>query len=266
MAIVARRLRRASARVHVPRYALEAGYSRLTLYDDFTSIHSIDTTNSGAAGYTWYVKRPYGYPALAADEYVVENSVLTISQANGYYANWGLATIHPTTKQGFSWKFGYAEARMRFDPSKVALSDGWPAFWATSTTNSVDGTPNPRSAELDIFEYMNEKFNGGMHDWYGVGLDYSMGPTDGSHVLPNVDFSQWHTYAALWQPGNVTWLFDGEPLYSQRYGAESVPAPNTPGNPAGTFAVLDQESPGETLILGCGKNWPIEIDWVHVWQ
>lgn len=72
MAIVARRLRRASARVHVPRYALEAGYSRLTLYDDFTSIHSIDTTNSGAAGYTWYVKRPYGYPALAADEYVVE--------------------------------------------------------------------------------------------------------------------------------------------------------------------------------------------------
>ena len=82
----------------------------------------------------------------------------------------------------------------------------------------------------------------------------------------DLDFSQWHTYAALWQPGKVTWLLDGEPLYSQRYGAESVPAPNTPGNPAGTFAVLDQESPGETLILGCGKNWPIEIDWVHVWQ
>ena len=158
MGIITRRMLRSGKRppkntpptITVPIAAARLGYTRLAFEDDFDSFSTIDTADSGASDFKWYVKRPYGWPSMAANEYSVANSILKITQANAY-ANWGLCTVHAGTKAGYSMKFGYAEASIRFDPSAAVMSDGWPAFWAKSSMD-LRGTYGTRNAELDIFE------------------------------------------------------------------------------------------------------------------
>lgn len=254
-----------------PPQAAAAGYKKLVFSDEFDSISTIDVNATGAPGYKWYVDRPFGTPQVQPSEYRVAHGELVINQQGSSYANWGLSTYSVKGNTGHAFKFGYIEARMRFDPKLGPNSDGWPSFWMESLSHTL-GTNNTHFAELDIFEAYtgghaaySGAFVGTLHDWRLTPSFVHYQNSNNWTPQPGVDYSQWHTYGVLWKPGSATWYFDGVALQTQQYSATGFPNPQTnPVSPIGTFSITDSEP--LVVILGSGVRWPLHVDYVHVWQ
>ena len=113
-----------------------------------------------------------------------------------------------------AWRYGYFEARMKWDVTTGA----WPAFWLTPVETALgldfyNGVQE--QGEFDIFEGQGDEphtFFGTIHDWKN-----GVGTANSNNTWPlgqSVDFSQYHTYGMLWTPGQVTWYFDNQPLMS----------------------------------------------------
>jgi beta-glucanase (GH16 family) len=104
---------------------------------------------------------------------------------------------------GFSFKYGYVEARM-----KLTTGSGlWPAFWMMPTP-TADGTYHDGDGEIDIMEQVGTDptrteahlhHNGTQGKSYDTGLDLSAG---------------FHTYGLDWEPDHMTWYFDGKAFYT----------------------------------------------------
>ncbi len=259
-----------------PPPAVEAGYKTLVFDDDFDSINSIDVDATKTPGFKWYVDRRNKITEPSA--YSVSNSVLTVS-STGWSANWALSSFSPGGNTGHSFRYGYFEARIRFDPTLGKNIRGFPAWWAFSTYHSRINNPE-RWAELDFFEAYTSgysdydgSFVGTVHDWSDGSKIHYQNANNVQSLPKSTDFNQWHTYGCLWVPGKVTWYFDGVPLMTQNYSATAPPDPlpnagagsPTPP-PAGTFSILDTDPQGMLLILGSDPQWPIYVDWVRVWQ
>lgn len=108
-------------------------------------------------------------------------------------------------KQHFS--YGYFEARLKMP----AGGGTWPAFWTLGS--NISSVPWPRSGELDIMEYAGNNPNrstsaahyqneGGSHEY-----------KSGGKTLATALSDDYHTYAMLWLPSEVTFLVDGKPSF-----------------------------------------------------
>ncbi len=96
------------------------------------------------------------------------------------------------TKDHFTFTYGRLEARLWTASGSGAIKN-WPAFWA-------DGTgKHPVTGELDVFEGI-----AGKACWH---FHYRGGEPGGCASAANP--SGWHTYAAEWRPGVVTYFYDG---------------------------------------------------------
>lgn len=256
--------------LQTPAQAAAAGYNNLIFADDFTSLSTIDTGHSGGAGYNWYLDRLAGWTPAAASDFSVANSVLKIDQSDAA-VNCGITTMCSVSGNGYSFDRAYFEARMRFDPSKNAVSSGWPSFWSLSTEGFMNRgleTDMKRWSELDFFEEVPDAYNGSLHDWQHPDLlsskvDYCNVNTN-YKPLPGIDKTKWHTYGCLWESGRVQYYFDNQHILTTNYSDAAVPPEHT-NYPVGTFSILDHEPRGVTMILGSGDNWPLEVDWVRVW-
>ena len=138
--------------VPIPEAAKAAGMTKLVLEDDFDNYDTIDMSGEGKPGYHWYADRPYGNSTLTFDEVVVKDSVLTLKPETC-----GAAVTLPSYsrkgKTGFTYHFGYAEAKIRFpvDNLPPAKHGQIPAFWGLGV-DDVAGRPWYRLGELDILE------------------------------------------------------------------------------------------------------------------
>ncbi len=103
--------------------------------------------------------------------------------------------------------YGYFEARLKMP----AGGGTWPAFWTLGS--NISSVPWPRSGELDIMEYAGNNPNkstsaahyanaGGAHEY-----------KSGSKTLTTALADDYHTYAMLWLPSEVTFLVDGKPSF-----------------------------------------------------
>lgn len=200
---------------------------------------------------------------------------------------------------------GYFEASVAFDPTKGSGTTEWPAFWGEAVQHIIDSLDGGAAeqwpgqapgyvnfAELDFFEAYNAgsaytgktSYIGNIHNWSGI---FNGGYADISNYGSNtvnvgsVDWSAFHTYGCLWEPatagtpGFVQWFFDGIPgpkIYWQgpvtspplpTSGANTY-SPTTPAAAAQTYAVLDQQQ--LSIRLSTDKSWPMQVDWVRVWQ
>lgn len=262
--------------ISVPAPAAKVGYNRLVFFDDFDSLSTIDVKGTGNPGYKWYVDRPvWGDGITEPSAYSVSNSVLTVS-STGNTAGWALSSFSPKGNVGYSFKYSYFEARMRFDPALGKTSQSWPAWWSLSTRHSRLNNMD-HWAELDFFEAYtgghadySGAFVGSIHDWADGSKRHYQNSNNWKPLSKTVDFNQWHTYGCLWQPGEITWYFDDVALMTQSYSAGAPPVPSANGTttptPTGVFNILDKESEGMLLILGSGPEWPMYVDWVRVWQ
>lgn len=253
--------------VAAPAAANAVGYTQLRFCDDFDSMSTIDVHATGAPGYKWYVTTPYWGNTPPRDFYV-SNSSLSITDENRY--NYGLSTTDPHTANGHSWTFGYFEARISFEPRHGLGAFGRPGVWTNSAYFERHLGYRGAHEEIDIYEALGPLFYGHLHEWRdGLQVGFvNSNPIQDVHV----DWRQWQTVAILWEPDSVTWYLNGTPLMTQHYSSTSMPSPpatNQQGTkfvpvPTGTFSKLNSDP--QKFVLGSGRDWPMHVDWVRIWQ
>jgi hypothetical protein len=138
----------------------------------------------------------------------VSNGQLNLSavarSCNG--KNFASGMVQTNGKYNFS--YGYMEARMWL-PAGTGM---WPAFW-------TDGQNWPTDGEIDVLEAYGNNTCEYHYHYSGCGGD--CGP--GGSVNINGATSGWHTYAADWEPGVITWYYDGTQVWQQTTGVVSSP-------------------------------------------
>jgi len=149
-----------------------------------------------------------------------------------------------STQGKFSFSYGFYEARVWLpgetgDPSSVA---NWPAVWA-------DGKTWPQDGEIDVAEgiagRMCAHFHNAAHSSEGLSAGSGSGCPSGTYT------NGWHTFAANWEPGIITYYYDGVDIGSVTSGVTSAPM----------FLVLDYAAQGSGQVPGTMK-----VDYVRVWQ
>ncbi len=263
-----------SSNPSAPTAASGGGFSDLAFNEEFESLGGVDLTGKGTATKNFYTDRPFSYGQVPASTMSVNNGVLTFSQEKET-ANLGISSISAATGKGQTFRYGYFEARMKFDERNATKSAGWPSFWMLPKAK-IYGSTITDYPELDIFEAYHEPYAASTHSFVGSVHDWHIGskPTvhrsnAGNSICPlkqSVDLNEFHTYGVLWTQGKVVWYFDGQPVLTQEYGANQSPSPNHGGLPQGTFSMLDQQDQGMALILGTGVNYPMQVDWVRAWS
>ncbi len=285
----------------IPAAAAAAGMTNLVFADDFDSLDTIDFSGEGKPGYNWYVDRPYGLPTFTKEEFSAKDSVLTITPEVCPSAI-GLPTYSKKGRTGFTMHYGYAEARIRAK-EPAGEYDGVPAFWCIGKRDFIASHPLDWKdcGELDILELFRQPdengverkyYTGTLHHHHRTGeLKENGAPVQviGTNLVNALGYGEttfvddeWHTYAALWEPGHIAWYLDGRLMHAARYSADALPEYYYRDDPTplpriedkkpelasrtwvGAHSVMDGEE--EVIFLGCNKNWPMEVDWVRVWQ
>ena len=106
----------------------------------------------------------------------------------------------------FNFTYGYMEARI-WTPAGAGM---WPAFWS-------DGQHWPQDGEIDVLEAYGTDTSSYHYHYAGCGGECVLG---GSVNVPGAT-SGWHTYAADWEPGVITWYYDGQRVWKCTTGITS---------------------------------------------
>jgi len=235
------------------------GY-KLVFADDFDRL---DLSPDGRGIHEWYEGIWFNHQHASRKNISVANSMLCLKWERGQGAvDTSITTFSPHAGNYGAWRYGYFEARLRWDVVKGT----WPAFWLIPVEDATgqdiyNGTKE--SGEIDIFEGQGDHphvFYGTIHDWVNL-RDHAN--RNNFFALPgDVDLSQFHTYGLLWTPGKVTWYLDNQPLHS-----ESTPA------------IFDRQNFFLVLTMQEGDDWKagnlsgvtaprmtLNVDWVRVWQ
>jgi hypothetical protein len=273
-----------------PAAARSAGFNKLTFYDDFTSLSTIDVNNTLQPGFNWYVQWPETFNSSLPltiwppSCFSISGSVLTFSptdQISGGSKTGGelvsaafLGTgpqyvgnlIKPT---GF-----YAESYIQFGTSP-GLSNNWfPAFWCWDgfiPQHLAYGTAygSNRYTEMDIMEYEGS-FDRQLFDYSNAG---TIGTTNFSFSIANPN--NWHKYGLLWIPqsenagtGTMETYVDGALLSANTidYSSSTIPPQAGSGATTGYLSGSDTSTLGFTFQLQTGFQWPLNVDYVQVWQ
>jgi beta-glucanase (GH16 family) len=141
------------------------------------------------------------------------------------------------TGGGFQYTYGFLEARVNIpadaDGTQIA---NWPAVWTDGQVWSTDG-------EDDVMEGQNGKACWDFHD--PLVVPRACDP----HIEPG-----WHTFASDWEPGFVTYYYDGVEEGTITTGITSAPM----------YIALDN-----TVHSGdAGTTLPdaMQVQYVRVWQ
>jgi beta-glucanase (GH16 family) len=144
---------------------------------------------------------------------------------------------------GFSFTYGAVEVRA-FIPAKPGSPvANWPAIWTNGQS------PWPSNGETDIMEGLS-----GSAKWHYHSTDGS-GKHQGPGGTPSGTWTGWHTFAYSWDPGNITFYWDGVNVGSVTSNVKAAPH----------YIVLNNavSSPTSSHALA-----PVDmlIDYVKVWQ
>ena len=253
---------------------MEKGHlTSLIFSDDFDSLATVDTTDSGKEGFKWYVDRPYGAKTLTTDDYSVKDGVMTVHNVVPTY-NYGLGTYHPDKKLGWAYNLGYMEVRVRVPrPRKNETGEkGVPAIWSLPPEKLT----NRSSAwvEMDWLEYwgvdqshLEGYYTVCLHEQHLTGSTVTTWYKNGGNSRSGLGDGDWHVLGWLWQEGLFVSYYDGVEVKRQTYSKDVYPDPMysvQEGLPAdGVFTMLDTQY--NPIIIGGSQDNPMELDYVRVW-
>jgi beta-glucanase (GH16 family) len=240
-----------------PRQAY--GY-KLDFQDEFDTL---DISPDGRGKHTWYEGVWFNHRHAPLSNISASLSTLKLEWHRGQGSpDTSITTLSRDKRRFRAWRYGYFEARMKWD----VVTGAWPAFWLIPVEDATDkATYNgvKQTGEIDIFEGQGDKrhdFYGTIHVW--VNLKDNASKENRFRLPASVNFSDYHTYGLLWTPGKVTWYFDNQALHSET-----------------TPAVLDKQKYFLVLSMQEGVNWKsgvlsgvnwnkiaLYVDWVRVWR
>jgi beta-glucanase (GH16 family) len=139
------------------------------------------------------------------------------------------------TQGKFSFTYGYFETRVWL-PGGASGVD-WPAVWAV-------GANWPAGGELDLVEGL-----GGQACWHFHDPSGGPGGCSGNYT------GGWHTFGADWEPGSVTWYYDGKDVGSVTQGITATPM--------FLLATLDLDNTYGGPIQAPAT---LKIDYIRIWQ
>jgi hypothetical protein len=274
-----------------PAPAAAAGFTKLVFEDDFTSEDTIAPTQSAASGYKWY----WSFDIKASPPWSVQTTATAASFSNGNDGggtnaspHGGILTVNGpgapndalVTVPGWAlndgtavlpaegdgcWSHAYFEAYIQFridGNSSTDESSGWPAFWSWS----AQGLKNfgfggssltvPDYSEIDFMETYGTIFGNVPGNWTATMHQWPANVSSDGHTQHTDD--GWHTYGCLWTStgtgtGQVKFYFDG---------AQADDTVDT-GTGQTQFSL---EAMYQFIVLGSGKGWDMNVDWVRVWQ
>jgi beta-glucanase (GH16 family) len=141
-----------------------------------------------------------------------------------------------TTNGKFSYTYGFMEARV-WVPGTGGVIPDWPDVW-------TDGHNWPADGEIDIMEGLS-----GQACWH---FHY---PGGGPGDCSNASFTGgWHTFGADWEPGVITYYYDGTRVGTIKSAVTGAPM----------YLILSLAA--DTVNGGPVKPATIRFDYVHVWQ
>lgn len=270
-----------------------AGFTNLKFNDDFTSAATIASSGSvnQTAGINWY----WSWEAVTTGSYSMNTTGTAAGVSNGNtgggahassaggiltitgpgYPNATLCTvagreisIAPAAGTG-NWQYCGFECYMQFNPvgntSTVASTSGWPAWWTwdvqdSSTIGFGQGPTGGAGTqtEFDIMECFGTIEWGGIANptgFWGSAIHYPAGTTTTASTgatAPTYVDSNWHLFSVVWKAGSITSYIDNVSIGTMN---TTTACPN-----------LDSDNQRLFMILGTGIGWPLNIDYVRVWQ
>jgi hypothetical protein len=273
-----------------PAPAAGAGYQNLVFEDDFTTTDTIATSATAAAGFKWYWSfdgnaQPWSVQPTATAATIANGNtgggsnaspaggVLTLTGPGepndalitvpGGALNNAQATL-PAAGQG-NWAHAYFEAYIQFridGNSSTQPSSGWPAFWSWSVQGlrgfgfGGSSLTVPNYSEIDFMETYGTIFNNQPGNWTATMHQWPANASSDGNTQHTDD--EWHTYGCLWTStgagtGQVKFYFDGTQV------DQTVDS----GTGQTQFSL---EAMSQFIVLGTGKGWDMNVDWVRVWQ
>jgi beta-glucanase (GH16 family) len=235
---------------------------RLVFADEFDAL-DLGTSQDGSSArpHVWYEGVWFSRHHAPASSFTVADSTLAIQWKRGQpQPDSSIATFSRHNGHYSAWRYGYFEARMKWQPQEGA----WPAFWLIPVEAAAENGPY-EAGEIDVFEGQGSEphtFFGTIHDWKGSQHIASTSSHNRFPLPPTANFADYHTYGLLWIPGSVTWYFDGAPLHTEK-----------------TYEIFDRQKYFMILAMQEGADWKagnltgvtantltLTLDWVRVWQ
>ncbi len=170
----------------------------------------------------------------------VGGGALKITAAKRHCAGYKYASGLLNTNGHFHFTYGFLEARIDLPGNRLGGVANWPAFWA-------DGQNWPVTGENDVMEGIGGSVYWHFH-WGTAADPQQVGEG------PAGNYSGWHTFGADWEPGSITYYYDGVNIGRVRANVTSAPM----------YLSLD---------YGLTKKWgkvqvpsTMSVDYVRVWQ
>lgn len=216
----------------------DPGSWRLVFDDEFTSDSSLNTSK-------W---SPYWFAnGDVSNDTPMDSSNVAIS---GGHLNLNLTPSGSggliSTDGHFSFTYGFVEARVFLPAANNGVIANWPAVWA-------DGQSWPADGEMDIMEGLS-----GQACAHFISSGGS-GEANPGICPPKGDLTGWHTFGADWEPGQVTYYYDGTDIGTIKTGTGGVTVTGQP-----MYLILENSdgSYGGPVV----RPTTMEVDYVRVWQ
>ncbi len=170
---------------------------------------------------------------------------------------------HVGTMDAFSFKYGYAAARIKMHKSRGQHSSFW---MQPAVPNNTMAAPATGGAEIDIIEYFGDKHpNGGLTSFtysYNNGKQIKNGDwiKGSTRFLANKKdgwSKNYHVFSVEWTPKEYIFRIDGKETWRTKVGVSGVDQ----------YLILSLLSSDYALNLGGDKVLPQHnyVDWVRVW-
>lgn len=166
------------------------------------------------------------------------------NQGKTYRYASGLVESH----HDYQFRYGYAEARIFLEANtNPSLGDvgscgpNWPAFW-------LNGENHPEDGEIDVMECLSDDDVAWHYHWAGGSNDGY--PDRWRGRMPGG--GGWHTFGVNWQPGRLTFYYDGRKVGTQTRGVTGSPH----------YLILNNGISGTEIKVPA----TLKVDYVRVWK
>mgnify|MGYP001765243734 CR=1 FL=1 len=173
---------------------------------------------------------------------------------------------HVSTENSFSFTYGVAAARIKFQPKEGQHA----SFWMQPHSAVSGGFgPTYTGAEIDVIEWFGAgKDSGGLTQFTYHNASWTKRVKTGGHI-PNVDrfltskkdswFKRYHVFSVEWTPSEYIFYIDGQESWRSNKGISHRPQ----------FLILSLLSSDYEIAKagdrGLGSQ-STSIDWIRVWQ